>query len=811
MRKFFTAIFLLFTAWLLQSCQLTRHLEHGQHLVVKTQIHLNGNNEFEYKADPYSLETALKQKSYRKILGFIPFHLTVWNFAAKRNQDKKLNAYLTNTVGEAPPIYEPILLEKSKDQLLRTLKNEGYFDATVNGFAFLDKKTTELHFYINSGPAYTIRKVQYAFEDTALIKEFKNENGVKTTLTPGDRFNADQFEKERNRLTDKMKNLGYFTFDKIHVLYDIDTNMPGTRFDVSVRLRNLRLSETINGQDSIMEKSHRKHFLNTIVINEDFNARAKTRAPLDTILFRNLSILSIGKPFIRPLRISRNIFISPGDQYSLSRTNYSYERLNSLNNFRFIDMQYSQSNIDTSAALLDLRINLTRAPKHSFSLETTGTNRSGNLGISTSVNYKNRNLFRGAEQLDWKIYGGLESQRTNSTNSDANSEVISNISIFNTYEFGSQVSLTIPDFLMRISKREFLWLKEPKTNISASVDRQVRPQYKRNLLNTTYQYTMRLRDRDQLIIAPVDLSVIQLDNEPEFEQQLQETGNSLLINSYNDHIIAAGRISYSYTTQDINKFKNYYYYKLNFESAGNLLRAVSGSIGLPYDESTNSYLIDSIAFAQYIKFDVNFVKNVNLTENSKMVYRFFGGIGTPFSNLNTLPFERSFFAGGSNGIRAWRARALGPGSLSEIETYGIDQVGEFQLELNLEYRFHIIKQVEGALFTDMGNIWLLNLDPQREGAEFKFDRFYNEIALAPGAGIRLNFSFFILRLDGGLQIKNPALPEGERWLFQPKTLTNQLRSSANDKRQSQGFTRVAEWDAPYRPQITFNLAIQYPF
>jgi len=811
MRNLLNVIFLLFIAWLIQSCQVARHVEEGQHLVVKTKIHLNENGANDYEADPDALEYVLKQKSYRKMLGFIPFHITMWNYASKHNQDKKLFNYLKNTVGEAPPIYEPILLEKSKDQLLRTLKNEGYFDARVNAFAFLGKKTTELHYYIYSGPAYTVRKVKYTFEDTALIKEFQVPNGVKTTLTPGDRFNAEQFEQERDRLTRKMKNLGYFSFDKIHVLFDIDTNLAGTRFDVAVRFRNLRISENVNGEDTIVEVSHRKHYLNSITVNENFVARSKNPKRLDTIAFRDLTILYLDKPYIRPLRISRNIFLSPGEKYSLSRTNYSYERLNALNNFRFIDMQYSQSNIDSTAALLDLRVNLTRAPKNSFSLETTGTNRSGNLGISSSINYKNRNLFRGAEQLDWKVYGGLESQRTNSTSSDANTEVINNISIFNTYEFGSQLSLTIPDFLLRLSSKEFLWLKEPKTNIIASVDRQVRPLYERNLLNMTYQYTMKLRERDQLVVAPLDLSVIQLNKDPLFERQLQETGNSLLINSYNDHIIAAGRISYSNTTQDLNKFNNYYYYRLNFETAGNLLRAASGALKLPYRESTNSYLIDSIAFAQYVKFDFNFVKNTNLNETSKMVYRLYGGIGTPLSNLNTLPFERSFFGGGSNGIRAWRARALGPGSLSEIETYGIDQVGEFQLELNLEYRFHIIKQIEGALFTDLGNIWLLRYDPQRIGAEFRFDCFYNEIAIAPGAGIRLNFNFFILRLDGGLQLKNPALPEGERWLFQSKSLTNQLRSSANNARQVQGLTRVVQWDAPYRPELTFNLAIQYPF
>lgn len=791
--------------WVLSSCKPTRHVAAGDHLLVKNVIHLNENGLQVSEVGEEELKTVLKQKPNRRILGFIPFHLSVWNYANSRDQDRKRNQYLKNTIGEAPVLYEPVLLEKSRDQLQRHLKNNGYFEAEVSAYAMLDKKTAELHFFINTGPAYTLRRLSYAFEDTSLIKEFSG--GVKTSLTSGDRFDADQFERERTRLTNTMKDLGYYTFEQIHVVFDIDTNMPGTRFDAAVRLRNQRKPVEVLGKDTVIEESHKKHRIREVVINQDFEAARSGRVRLDSTHYRGLVFYYLGKPAIKPTRLEGTVFVRPGEYYAQSKSQYTYERINALGNFRFIDLKYEPVPSPGNVPELDLRINLREAPKQAITVETVGTNRSGNLGISASLNYKNKNLFRGAEQLDWKVYGGLEAQRTNSTIDGQDAEVI-RLTPFNTYEFGAQVGLTVPDFVVRFKREKLPWFKEPRTTHVVSVDRQVRPQYDRNLINLSYQMSMRLRQKDQLTVAPLDLSVIRLHKDPEFEQLLLRTNNSLLINSYNNHLILATRLSYANTTQELNKLVNFHYYRLNLESAGNSLRLVAQQFNMRYDSDKNSYLIDSVAFAQYVKFDMNFVRHLILTENSRYVYRFFGGLGVPLKNLNTLPFERSFFAGGSNGIRAWQARGLGPGSLADTATYGIDQVGEFQLELNLEYRFPIFNQVEGAVFSDFGNIWLLRYDPLRPGANFDPKRFYREIAIAPGAGVRLNFNFFVFRLDFGLQMKDPALPAGERWAFQPKTLTNAYRAQANVGRMDAGLSPIERWT---RPQTTLNFAIDYPF
>lgn len=829
--------------WLLLAlagCKPTRYVVEGQHLVVKNVIHLSSGLEKEAETPPDStdgafkrgsfyvkqqLETSvgnkeaeeveiteddlaglLKQKPNRKILGFIPFHVTTWNFANRLKKDTKLKNFLKNTVGEAPVVYEEVLFDRSTQQLKKYMNNSGYFRSRVEAVAIKDSNKVEMHYYVYSGPAYRLRRWSFALEDTSL-RALITEKELNSKLNRGDRFDAKMFEEERTRLTEWMKNHGYFTFEKIHVIFDIDTNFGEYRYDVAVRLRNLRKSATFDGRDTVLNERHRKYTIQNVFINPSYDSKVDATNRLTPMSVEGYTIYAADKPPIRPFRLIRTIRIKPGATYSLEKTKYSYGSLKSLNNFRFIDIRYEP--VEGEEALLDARINLSMAPKQSVTLEATGTNRSGNLGISGSVNYQNKNLLRGAEQFSIRLFGGLEAQRTVTTTESASSEVIQTYTPFNTFEIGVETRVDIPDFIFRGTTERIPWLKEPRTSIGFTVDRQVRPDYKRDLLNATYFVSGRIREKDQLTFAPIDVSLIRLDKDPFFEQKLQNTNNSLLINSFNDHFIPASRLSYSYSTQDLeNELKNFYYYKANLEWAGNLARVGAKAFNATYVDSTNSYVIGDIRFAQYAKLDFDFVKVNVLNETSRMVYRFYSGVGIPFTNLNTLPFDRSFFGGGSNGIRAWNVRTLGPGSAADTAVYGIDQVGEMQLELNLEYRIAFTDVIEGALFADIGNIWLLQYDPQRPNAEFNIKRIHKDLALAPGMGVRLNFNFFIIRFDWGVQLRNPSLPEGERWAFQPKTITNQYRSAASQTRVNQGLDDIPTYK---RFQSTLNLAIGYPF
>jgi len=829
---------------LVTGCNPTRYVNEGEHLVVKNVIHLSsgikspeefadsnaggvkralvyskkqmkqgfGSDEIEEpEVSEEDLLALLRQKPNRKVAGIIPFHLAAWNTANRMKDGTKRKNFLQNTVGEAPVLFEQTLFERSTDQIERFMKSSGYFRSRVEAVAIKDENTVEMHYYVYSGKPYRLRKLSFALEDTAL-RTMVSEKELNSKLNRGDRFDTKTFEQERSRLTTWMKDHGYYTFEKIHVIFDIDTNVKGMRYDVAVRLRNLRESKQVNGKDSIVSVRHVKYRINDVFINPVYDAQAVSQVAPDTISIRGYTILSRGKPPVRPFRLARTVRITPGDLYSTKQTQYTYGRLKSLNNFRFIDIRYEP--VESGEPLLDTRINLSMAPKQSVTVEATGTNRSGNLGISGSVNYQNKNLLRGAEQLNVSLFGGLEAQRTVTQTENSSSETIETFTPFNTYQIGMEVRLDIPDFLFQKTTERLAWFKEPKTSIAVTVDRQVRPDYLRDLLNASYFISGRIRDQDQLTFAPVDISLIQLDKDPEFELKLQNTNNSLLINSFNDHLIPASRLSYSYSTQDLdNELKNFYYYKANLEWAGNLARLASQTLGGNFVDSTNSYLINNIRFAQYVKVDLDAVKVNVLDKNTRFVYRFYGGVGVPLTNLNALPFDRSFFGGGSNGIRAWNIRTLGPGSAADTNVIAIDQVGEMHLELNLEYRLGLTDIVEAAVFADIGNIWLLRYDPQRPNAEFSVRRFPEDLAIAPGMGLRLNFNFFIIRLDWGMQLRNPALPAGERWafqpwLFQPKEKTNEFRAEASRVRVDQGLDPLPTYRGI---QSTLNLAIGYPF
>jgi outer membrane protein assembly factor BamA len=256
----------------------------------------------------------------------------------------------------------------------------------------------------------------------------------------------------------------------------------------------------------------------------------------------------------------------------------------------------------------------------------------------------------------------------------------------------------------------------------------------------------------------------------DFRDKLIDNGDYFLLNSFIDHITTLSKYSLTYNGQlrkgsDLKRALNYF--KVNLSSSGNILRALYRATEQPQD-TAGRYLILGIPFAQFVKIDFDYRLYIKVRKKSRVVYRIAAGIGKPLDNLNVLPYEQSFFSGGPNGIRAWRARTLGPGSYNgENVNAKYDKIGDLMLEGNIEYRFHIFKSFYGAWYTDCGNIWLLKPDPSKPGGEFRSEKFLNEIAFGSGFGIRWDLNFFVLRLDLGVPLKDPKRDEGERWLFHP--------------------------------------------
>ena len=427
--------------------------------------------------------------------------------------------------------------------------------------------------------------------------------------------------------------------------------------------------------------------------------------------------------------------------------------------------------------MLDCHINLTPGLRQSYAIELQGTNTEGNLGVSGSFIYKNKNLFRGAEILQFKFSGGLETQ-----------VVASNIEnnkfggIFNTIELNPEISLIFRKLLVPFKPYRVVRYGDPKSSVSVGYNYQQRPDYTRSIFTAKFGYQWMQSQFARHYLNPIEVNFVNIYNESDsFLLRISNLGDKLLKNTFSSHITTTTNYTYIFSNQQVNKKGNFSYFKARLESSGNILRGIMAAGQAPKD-TNNSYRILNIPFAQYLKYEIDYRKYWQVTDFSQLVFRVNQGIGLPLLNLGVLPFESAFFGGGANGIRAWSARSLGPGSLPESLNL-LDQFGDIKLEFNLEYRFDIYRWFKGALFADAGNVWLIKKDIDRPGGLFKFKNFYKEFALGAGVGVRLDFSFFIIRFDVATPFHDPGLPENDRWAI-----------------------KYFQWK-----EVNLNLGIGYPF
>ncbi|MCK5463195.1 MAG: BamA/TamA family outer membrane protein, partial [Bacteroidales bacterium] len=418
-------------------------------------------------------------------------------------------------------------------------------------------------------------------------------------------------------------------------------------------------------------------------------------------------------------------------------------------------------------------IQLSPNTSQSYTVELEGTNSAGNLGIGGSLNYNHRNLFGGAENFTTRLSGAME------TIKEIDQEGFGNM-----IELGIEARLTIPKFLLPFKTEQFIRKYNPKTSTSVSYNYQHRPDYTRSVFQTTFGYNWTSGDFITHIINPVQLNFVKMiDATDEFLEDIKDT---YLEYSYEDRLILGINYSFIYTNQDIQKTRDFMFFRTNLESAGLLIKGLAKAIGAERD-SLGRHIMFGNAFAQYLKGDVEYRYFKILNDQTNLVYRIFMGAAFPYGNSITIPYEKQYFTGGANGIRAWQVRNLGPGSYNVYDDSNApdwpNQTADVKIEGNIEYRFDLFWLLEGALFLDAGNIWSLNKDDDRPGSVFEWNRFYKEFALGTGFGLRMDFSFFVFRFDLGMKVRDPAQAEGSRWVF--------MNSDYN------------------RPQ--FNIAIGYPF
>jgi hypothetical protein len=455
--------------------------------------------------------------------------------------------------------------------------------------------------------------------------------------------------------------------------------------------------------------------------------------------------------------------------YSNAEVESAFNAFNRLRQFRFVDFQFREVTSASDSNLLDTYIRLAPLNKQATSFDIEGTNTSGNFGIAGNVTYTHRNLFRGAEVFQLSFLGGIE--RIEQLNDGVPN-------YFNTREFGVESSLMIPKLL---GPGNFIGDFErflPKTVITLGYNYQKRPEYTRTIGTLKFGYDWKSTEDLRHTWNLLDYNKVNVyDYDPAFIDGIQDL---YIKSSFTDHLIFAMNYSFIFSNQRLNTIKNYTYVRFNIEASGNLLWVLSKLTNRDKFQAVDSlgnvqaeyYKVFNTRFAQYIKSDIEYSRGFSIDKFNSVVARAFFGIGVPYGNFDVLPFEKKYFSGGANGIRAWPVRSLGPGTYKASPEEYPNQTADIKLEANLEYRFHLISFIEGALFLDAGNIWATNEKDNRPGAQFRFNEFYRQIAFGTGTGLRFDMSYFILRLDLGMKLRDPSETENKGWIPGNRPYTN---------------------------------------
>lgn len=710
--------------------------------------------------------------------------------------------------GEKPIIIDSAKTVTSAKQLNIYLINKGYFNNTVeseityfpdtivkrNGKIKIKHKRKhnrgEIEYFINPGKPYKIKNIAYTVSDT-LLMGYLDSIKTNTVIDTNQIYDSEKLNQERERITAFLLNNGYKYFNKEFIHFKIDSNLNSNEVNIDLRVQNYKAKDPV--YDTIIERNHAQYNIMKVEIFPDYTIKANEYDFKDTLSFtRNLSIISRKGLLFKPKLLYNSIRFTEGDLYNKENVIATYKTLSSLGTFKSTSIEFDT--INNGCNDLVARIRLKPAKMQSFTVATDGTHRNGLLGIEGRIAYSHKNIFKGAEKLQISLSGGLEMQQLLTDEAESGIEN-PNLASFNTIEFGPTVSLTIPRFVFL--GKLFPKAYNPKTEFSGIISYQKRPDFTRNKENFSFGYVWHEKQPITYRFTPFNISAIKITKSDAFQAKINELNDRLLAASYQDHIIASTKLSFTYNGQDIKKKrKNLFYFQSVLETAGNSLRAFYKLTNQDLNDQA-AYELFKIRFAQFVKISGDFRYYNKITKRIKVVTRVAGGIGVPLKNLNeALPFEKSFYSGGANGLRAWKARTMGPGSYYD-STSSFDKIGDIQLEGNFEIRFPISSWIDGAVFADAGNIWLINEDSLRSGGQFKAENFISEIGIGTGLGVRMDLDFFIIRFDFAMPIRNPALPKEERWIGYGKW--RDPSSYENGSLRKDFF--------PWQ----FNLGIGYPF
>lgn len=776
----------------MSSCSVTKYVPEDQLILRRNKIKLNSDKILNDKGELKDLMNSITvQKPNTYLFGAIPYKVWLYNFRHKKYEKDVENFQIESKTVEAPVILDTAAIALSKKNMAAHLFNAGYFHNEVESEITTKGQRATVNYNINTGSRFVIKEQHFDIPDST-INEIVRSHQENSLLKPGAFYSNTDAGEERNRLVSILKDQGYYDFGAEEITFELDTMLTtmNTSDNLAGSIIDLLLSRTQNTfeikvktiiENNLDSTAFLKSRIGNVVVYMNMTDTMRLgrlfQIANNPIIQDELQIIYNSDDYIKKDVLNRSIKIRPNSLFSISDYNRTIRLLTDLNVFQYTRVRYVQSKDSLGNPIVHAVILLSPNKKYDFNynVEVSG----GDIyifGVATNASITNKNLFKAANQLTTTVSYGLALESDNNRGLKLFSQT-----------FGLNTGLTVPRF----------WLLNPelfgsnigtRTIINAGANFMDRSAFfnLRNI-NSSIIYQLNKNKNLSFNFKPAFVNILNLSNiSPEFQTRMDTI--PAIKNAYQQTFIQGEGAEVIWSINNVEQ-RQRRYLRLNFEEAGLLLSGIS--------------LVRPIKnYAEYVRLDFDarqyFDRNL-----SSLIFRFHGGIGMPYGNSTTLPYIKQYFVGGAYSIRGWRPRVLGPGGYRDPDLADgatnifIDQAGDIKLEFNAEYRFTITRlfsnaiSLNGAVFTDMGNIWLAKEDYKLPNAEFRIQRLYQDVAISSGAGFRIDFGgFLVLRLDYALQMKKPYVADNYGWTIQHMSLGSK------------------EWR---KNNATLNIAIGYPF
>ena len=772
-----TATIVLFSLLFLGSCSVTKHLPAGESLYVGAKVNMLPDSiipKAEVKNIQDELTAFVKPKPNASIFGF-PYRVWLYYLLGEPKKESGLKYSFRKRFGEPPVLASKSVTNANVKQIALLLNNEGYFRSTATGDLVEKNRKSTAVYTATLHQRYYLDSVIFSPNDTTAIgKVFRNaqQNSI---LKKGVPYRFELISSERTRIDNILKRRGFYYFQPDYIIAKVDSSKSNYKADLSIEIK-----------PTTSQVARKIYYVRDVHVLSDYGeivVADSIKNKSEEVEFNGIKIEDKTGSY-RPSIFSQAIGFRRGVRYSSAIQDISLSRLINLNNnFKFVRNTF-QLVPRSDSALIDIFYYLTPLKAKSLGLEVNATTKSNNFtGTNLSVSWNNKNTFGGAELLKITAKVGFDFQV---------SGISSTLGAINNKTYGVNALLSIPHFVLPFFRINPVTNQSlPKTNIG--IDYEVNNRsglYNLTSSRITMGYAWKQNNSVEHALTPISINLVKAENFSEdFLTDVFRSDNpDAILKALENTIIMSSNYVINYTPSLKRNAKHTFSFTGGVEVAGNLASLLSSN-----PDTIGTKTLFGVTIAQYVRFDADVRYSYNINKKLKIANRFLIGYGVPYGNSKTLPFVKQYTSGGNNSIRAFPARAIGPGSYvssGDINSQFLGtQTGDIKLELNTELRVKFNKYVNGAFFIDAGNVWLQKSDDYGQGAIFKSD-FYKQIAIGTGIGLRLDFSVLVLRFDLATPVRKPYLPEGERWVLKNFNLKDSGWRSEN---------------------LILNIAVGYPF